>query len=99
MAGETRKNVDLPQLDEIRDAILAGHTPGASAETLDALFRAMINGENTTKVFRDWWPLARAQDGASDDTTVANRDHTLERWFTLRGKAWAGTYATLRSAA
>ena len=98
MAGETRKNVYLPQLDEIRDAILAGHTPGASAETLDALFRAMINGENTTKVFRDWWPLARAQDSASDDTTVANRYHTLERWFTLLGKAWAGKYYTLRSA-
>ena len=98
MAGETRKNVYFPQLDEIRDAILAGHTPGASAETLDALFRAMINGENTTKVFRDWWPLARAQDGASDDTTVANRYHTLERWFTLLGKAWAGKYYTLRSA-
>ena len=98
MAGETRKNVYLPQLDEIRDAILAGHTPGASAETLDALFRAMINGENTTKVFRDWWPLARAQDSASDDTTVANRYHTLERGFTLLGKAWAGKYYTLRSA-
>ena len=98
MAGETRKNVYLPQLDEIRDAILAGHTPGASAETLDALFRAMVNGENTTKVFRDWWPLARAQDGASDDTAVANRYHTLERWFTLLGKAWAGKYYTLRSA-
>ena len=98
MAGETRKNVYLPQLDEIRDAILAGHTPGASAETLDALFRAMINGENTTKVFLDWWPLARAQDGASDDTAVANRYHTLERWFTLLGKAWAGKYYTLRSA-
>ena len=98
MAGETRKNVYLPQLDEIRDAILASHTPGASAETLDALFRAMINGENTTKVFRDWWPLARAQDGASEDTSVANRYHTLERWFTLLGKAWAGKYYTLRSA-
>ena len=98
MAGETRKNVYLPQLDEIRDAILAGSTPGASAVTLDALFQAMINGENTTKVFRDWWPLARAQDGASEDTTVANRYHTLERWFTLLGKAWAGKYYTLRSA-
>ena len=96
MAGETRKNVYLPQLDEIRDAILTGHASGADAATLDALFRAMINGENTTKIFRDWWPLARAQDSASEDTTVQNRYHTLDRWFKLLGDAWAGKYYTLR---
>ena len=104
MAGETRKNVYLPQLDQIRDAILKAHSGGADAATLDGLFGAMINGENTTKIFRDWWELARAQDiaeaalepGASDAGTAANRYHTLTRWFTLLGKAWAGKYYTLR---
>ena len=104
MAGETRKNVYLPQLDEIRDAIMKAHSGGADAATLDGLFGAMIDGENTTKLFRDWWELARAQDiaeaalepGASDAGTAANRYHTLDRWFTLLGKAWAGKYYTLR---
>jgi len=104
MAGESRKNVYLPQLDQIRDAILKAHSSGADAATLDGLFGAMIDGENTTKLFRDWWELARAQDiaeaalepGASDAGTAANRYHTLERWFTLLGKAWSGKYYTLR---
>ena len=106
MAGETRKNVYLPQLDQIRDAILKAHSGGADAATLDAMFGAMINGENTTKIFRDWWELARAQDvaeaalepGASDAGTAANRYHTLIRWFELLGKAWGGKYYTLRGA-
>ena len=84
------------QLEEIRDAILMGHSVGADAVTLDALFGAMVDGTNTTKLFREWWPLARAQDSASESTTVQNRYHTLERWFTLIGKAWAGKYYTLR---
>ena len=96
MAGEVRKNIYLPQLDGIRDAILKAHSGGADAVTLDAMFGAMINGENTTKIFRDWWELARAQDELSEDTAKANRYHTLERWFTLLGKAWAGKYYTLR---
>ena len=104
MAGEKRKNIYLPQLDEIRNAILKAHSDGADAKTLDGIVAAMITGENTTRIFRDWWALARAQDvegaglepGASDAGTAANRYHTLERWFTLLGKAWAGKYYTLR---
>jgi hypothetical protein len=92
------------QLEGIRKAIIMAHAPGAAAETLDAMFGALIDGTNTSKVFRDWWPMARAQDieeaglaeGASDAGTVANRYHTLERWFTLLGKAWSGKYYTLR---
>ena len=80
----------------IANAIIAGHAPGANEATLDAMFEALINGENTTTIFRDWWDLARAQDGASEDTTIQNRYHTLERWFTLLGKAWAGKYYTLK---
>ena len=80
----------------IANAIIAGHAPGANEATLDAMFEALINGENTTTIFRDWWDLARAQDSASEDTTIQNRYHTLERWFTLLGKAWAGKYYTLK---
>jgi hypothetical protein len=86
------------------NAIIAMATPGASEDALDEMFSAMIDGENTTSLFRHWWPLARKQDidaaalqeGASDAGTVANRYHTLTRWFTLLGKAWAGKYYTLR---
>ena len=100
----TRIPIINRQLEQIRDAILKGHAHGADAATLDTLFGAMVDGTNTTKLFREWWPLARAQDieaaalqeGASDAGTVANRYHTLTRWFTLLGKAWAGKYYTLR---
>ena len=100
----TRIPIINRQLEEIRDAILKGHVNGADAATLDTLFGAMIDGANTTKLFREWWPLARAQDveaanlgvGDPDAGTVANRYHTLCRWFELIGKAWAGKYYTLR---
>ena len=90
----------------IANAIIAGATPGASEDALDEMFSAMIDGENTTSIFRHWWPLARKQDidaaalqeGASDAGTVANRYHTLDRWFALLAKAWSGKYYTLRGA-
>lgn len=96
MAGETRKNVYLPQLDGIREAILSAHAGTGDAAALDGMFRAMINGENTSAAFRAWWDLARAQDTQSTDSAKQNRYHTLERWFTLLGKAWGGKYYTLR---
>ena len=96
MAGETRKNVYLPQLDEIRNAIIAGNAAGAGAEALDEMFGALIDGTNTTKVFHRWWHLARIQDAASEDTAVQNRYHTLDRWFKLLGIAWEDKYYTLR---
>ena len=75
------------QLEQSRDAILKGSSTGADEATLDALFQAMIDGTNTTRLFREWFPLAHAQDvtaaaleeGASDSGTVANRYHTLCR--------------------
>ena len=84
------------QLEEIRDAIISAGAAGASAEALDEMFSAMIDGTNTTKVFRHWWPLARLQDSASQDTAVQNRYHTLDRWFKLLGEAWGDKYYTLR---
>ena len=100
----TRTPIINRQLEQIRDAILKGHAHGADAATLDTLFGAMVDGTNTTKLFREWWPLARAQDieaanlgaGDSDAGTVANRYHTLCRWFALLAKAWSGKYYTLR---
>ena len=96
MAGETRKNVYLPQLDEIRDAIIAGNAASAGAAALDEMFGALIDGTNTTKVFHRWWHLARLQDAASDDTAVANRYHTMDRFFALLAEAWEDKYYTLR---
>ena len=84
------------QLEEIRDAIVHLGSVVANAEELDMMFQVLIDGTNTTKVFKQWWALAREQDTASSDTTVQNRYHTLERWFTLIGKAWEGKYYTLR---
>lgn len=84
------------QLEEIRDAIIASNAAGASAEALDEMFAALIDGANTTKTFHHWWRLARVQDSASEDAATQNRYHTLERWFRLLGESWEGKYYTLR---
>ena len=92
----TRVPLINKQLEEIRDAIIHAGSVVANAAELDMMFQVLIDGDNTSKVFRQWWALAREQDTASSDTTVQNRYHTLCRWFTLLGKAWAGKYYTLR---
>ena len=69
---------------------------GASRTSLDALVGAMIDGTNTTKLFKVWWPLAREQDEAQKTTAEQNRYATLCRWFTLLGNAWDGKIYTLR---
>ena len=92
----TRVPLINKQLEEIRDAIIHAGSVVANAAELDMMFQVLIDGDNTSKVFRQWWALAREQDTASSDTAVQNRYHTLCRWFTLLGKAWAGKYYTLR---
>ena len=37
--------------------------PGISAEELDAMFGAMLDGKNTTRLFWLWWPAS--DDGAA----------------------------------
>ena len=92
----TRVPLINKQLEEIRDAIIHSGAVIAHASELDMMFQVLIDGTNTTKVFKQWWELAREQDQATAETATQNRYHTLERWFTLLSKAWEGKYYTLR---
>ena len=62
--------------------------PGVSAEELDAMFGAMLDGKNTTRLFWLWWP-------ASDDGT-ATKYARLERWAKLLAAGWQDKTYTLR---
>ena len=66
----TRVPLINKQLEEIRDAIIHAGSVVANAAELDMMFQVLIDGDNTSKVFRQWWALAREQDTASSDTTV-----------------------------
>lgn len=59
-----------------------------SSEWLDKMFAAMVDGMNTTKLFKKWWPL-------SADT--ANKYERLSRWFRLLATAWEDKVYTLRA--
>jgi hypothetical protein len=61
---------------------IASSSGSANITVLDKTFQAMIDGENTTELFKGWWDMAREQDGEE------NRYHTLERWFTILAQAW-----------
>ena len=62
--------------------------PGVSAEELDAIFGAMLDGKNTTRLFWLWWP-------ASDDG-AATKYARLERWAKLLAAGWQDKTYTLR---
>ena len=62
--------------------------PGISAEELDAMFGAMLDGKNTTRLFWLWWP-------ASDDG-AATKYARLERWAKLLAAGWQDKTYTLR---
>ena len=62
--------------------------PGVSAEELDAMFGAMLDGKNTTRLFWLWWP-------ASDDG-AATKYARLERWAKLLAAGWQDKTYTLR---
>ena len=62
--------------------------PGISAEELDAMFAAMLDGKNTTRLFWLWWP-------ASDDG-AATKYARLERWAKLLAAGWQDKTYTLR---
>ena len=69
---------------------------GASRTSLDTIIGAMIDGTNTTRLFKLWWPLAREQDEAQTTAVEQNRYATLCRWFRVIGKAWEDKVYTLR---
>lgn len=80
----------LTTMDEMLKDLLATQADVLSA--LDASFVLLINGTNTTEVFRRWWPFARQ----SDSQAGKNRYDTLTRWFAILQKAWSGKKYTIR---
>ena len=61
---------------------------GASPTALDNAYTAMLDGTNTSRIFRLWWPLS-----AGEGVTKYAR---LERWFNLLAAAWSHKTYTLR---
>ena len=82
--------------DKVAAAILANGAGSGTATGLDTTFSALIDGTNTTSLFRRWWRLAIAQIEAAEGTV--NRYELLSRWFTLIGDAWGDKVYTLRGA-
>jgi len=60
---------------------------GGSPAKLDGVFAAMVDGENTTKLFLQFMPLALEE---------SSRFVALERFFKLIGAGWADKVYTLR---
>ena len=69
-------------------AALENLARGGDPVAIDNTFAAMLTGENTTQIFRQWWDLSN--DGTS------TRYERLERWFNILAKVWSGKKYTLR---
>lgn len=69
-------------------AALENLARGGDPVAIDNTFAAMLTGDNTTQIFRQWWDLSN--DG------VSTRYERLERWFTMLAKVWSGKKYTLR---
>ena len=79
-----------PSAEQMEDLISAVNSlaSGQGTEALDATFQAMMDGTNTTRLFRQWWPLA-AEDGV-------NRYERLNRFARMLSAAWSDKKYTLR---
>ena len=87
----TQRNYGVnQQLERIANAILASHAASTAAQ-LDAMWSAILNGENTSLVFPKWWKLAKDLD---NDTS--NRYAILARFFEMLADAWGDKVYTLR---
>lgn len=71
--------------DKILAAIAAG---GAAPAFVDATFGQMLDGSNTTSIFKSWWPLS--------DNGTDTRYRRLERFAKMLADAWAEKTYTLR---
>lgn len=69
---------------------LAQIAAGSTAAKLDAVYAAMLDGANTTRIFKQWYPQS-----AEGDTTKYQR---LERWFKMLATAYSGKKYTLKYA-
>lgn len=87
MSDETGKLL-AEQLKRQND-ILAGMAAGnAGAEFVDATFRGLLDGQNTSEVFWSWWPLS-----AGDGVTKYQR---LERFAKMLAEYAKGKTYTVR---
>ena len=75
----------LEKIAQAQAGIAAG---SAGAEFVDATFTAILDGTNTTEVFRQWWPIS--------DTSGETRYHRLERFANMLAAAWDGKVYTVR---
>lgn len=79
----------LIELMKRQNDILAGIAAGnAGAEFIDATFRGLLDGKNTTEVFWSWWPLS-----AGDGVTKYQR---LERFAKMLAESARGKTYTVR---
>ena len=77
------------ELLETQNKILAAIAAGSSAPAfIDAAFGQMLDGSNTTAIFKSWWPLS--------DNGQDSRYRRLERFAKMLADAWAGKTYTLR---
>ena len=61
---------------------------GNVAQFMDQIFTAILDGANTTEVFRQWWPIS--------DTSGETKYHRLERFANMLAAAWDGKVYTVR---
>ena len=58
MANSVEEVINLfPNKDQM-ERLIAAIAGQGSAPQLDATYAAMMDGTNTTKIFRSWWPLS-----------------------------------------
>ena len=80
-------------LDRIAAAEEAQALPGGeTSAVLDSTCQLLIDGTNTTKVFKTWYPRAMAMAG-----DAADRYETLSRFAKIIADAWGDKTYTLRS--
>ena len=97
--GDTWELINHPMSDETglelaaqmkrQNDILAGIAAGtAGAEFVDATFRGLLDGKNTTEIFWSWWPLS-----AGDGVTKYQR---LERFAKMLAESARSKTYTVR---
>ena len=87
MSDET--GLELVAQMKRQNDILAGIAAGtAGAEFVDATFRGLLDGKNTTEIFWSWWPLS-----AGDGVTKYQR---LERFAKMLAESARSKTYTVR---
>ena len=81
------KNPNGEQMGRLIDGVTR-FAAGLGTGNLDATFCAMLNGENTTEVFRNWWPLS--------NNGTDSRYQRLCRFGKMLATAWEDKTYTLR---